>query len=184
MLSKVGIMSCAHAAWIASSYTMGKALADAVGNGANSRVHTPVDFSGFSACLREAEYLIIHTHGSAEGLYDFRADGKGGTLATLSQLAALPKIPTLRLVIITACEAAGGDIQHNVASVLSSRIADEGLVIANRHVVWGADYDFGEKNGLCGWVAYRDGRLLLDENAFPPNITMADAYRCFCDQSH
>ena len=72
MLSTVGIMSCAHGAWIASSKTMGDTLAAAVGDGAYSNVHTPVDKSGFLACLGEAKYIIIHTHGCPDGLFDQR----------------------------------------------------------------------------------------------------------------
>ena len=50
------------------------------------------------------------------------------------------------------------------------------VVIANRYVVYGASYDFGEQNGLCGWVAYRNGVPVLLENDIPSKITMKDAY--------
>ncbi len=69
-------MSCAHAAWIASSRTMGENLAAAIGDGACSNVHVPIDKAGFAACLDEAKYLIIHTHGSPDCLYDQRVDGE------------------------------------------------------------------------------------------------------------
>ena len=38
-----------------------------------------------------------------------------------------------------------------------------------------------EKNGKKGWVAYRNGELLLREEDFPAAITTADAYRIFTE---
>ena len=182
MLSLVGIMSCAHGAWISSSRTMGDTLARAVGEGAYSTVHVPVDKTGFFACLSEAKYLIIHTHGSPHGLYDQRADGSRKTIMTLSGIEALPDFPGIQLVILTACQAGGGAPERNVAAALSKKIAKGGLVIANRFVTWGADSDFGEKEGRQGWVGYQNGRLVIPSEKLPARITMADAYRIYTNQ--
>lgn len=179
MMSAVGVISCAHGAWIESSFTMGRALAAAIGGGAESRVHAPVDARGLAAALAEAEYVILHTHGSPEGIYDHRADGRDTTIATLADIASMPPLPSLRLIVATACQAAGGDPQSNLAAALSRKIAPDGLVIANRHVVFGADYDFGEREGRPGWVGYRAGRCVLSEDRMPARLTMADAYRIY-----
>ena len=169
-------MSCAHAAWIASSRTMGENLAAAVGDGAYSNVHVPIDKAGFAACLGEAKYLIIHTHGSPEGLFDQRANGETKKIISLRGIEELPEFPNVQLVILTACQAGGGNPDKNVASALSRKIAKNGLVFANRFVTWGSDYDFGEKNGEKGWVAYRGGKIVIPSEKLPARITMADAY--------
>ena len=180
-MSKVGIASCSHYAWIASSLTMGKSLAEAIGEGVECRVHTPVDRAGLIAVLEDSDYFIMHTHGSAVGFYDQRASGKSTTIATLSGIKSFPEFPRLRLVVITACEAAKEEEKGNIACALSTRIARDGLVIANRYVVFGADHDFGEREDKQGWVAYQNGRLVLPEDVLPARITMPDAYRIFLD---
>ncbi len=178
MLSKVGVISCSHAHWIRSSRVMGRRLAEAAElPESESLVHIPIDFSGFVAAFSEAELQILHTHGSPGALYDFRADGRMPTIATVDEIGWMPVAPHLRLLVITACEAAGGDPAHNLASVLSTRISPSGLVIANRYTVWGEDYDFGDREGRRGWVAYRAGQILLPTDALPAVITMQSAYR-------
>ena len=172
-------MSCAHGAWIASSKTMGDTLAAAVGDGAYSNVHTPVDKSGFLACLGEAKYIIIHTHGCPDGLFDQRADGKGPRIISRSGIDTMPDFPGVQLIILTACQSAGGDPEKNVAASLSKKIAKNGLVIANTYIVWGADSDFGDKDGRQGWVAYRDGKLVIPGERLPARITMADAFNIY-----
>lgn len=179
MLSTVGVLSCAHGAWISSSRTMGENLARAVGDGAYSNVHVPVDKAGFIACLGEAKYLIIHTHGSPDGLFDQRATGDIKRIISLRGIEEMQEIPTVQLIYMTACATAGGDPEKNVACALSKKIAKNGLVFANIYEVWGADYDFGEKSGKHGWVAYRNGTRVLGPDDIPANITPADAYRIY-----
>ena len=184
MLSRVGVISCSHAHWIRSSRVMGRRLAEAAGYPeGESLVHIPIDARGFAAVLPEAELLILHTHGSPTGLYDFRADRQTTTIARLEEIAEMPRAEGVRLAVVTACEVAGGDPSHNLASVLSTRISPRGIVLANRYVVWGEDYDFGDRAGRHGWVAYREGRLLLPEDALPASLTMADAYRILVENS-
>ena len=180
-MRKVGIASCAHAAWIESSKTMVDALANAVVVEAKSYLHVPVDYRGLLAAFGESNYFIMHTHGGPRGFYDQRADGRETTIATIEKVKKFPEFPKLRLVIITACCAAEGE--DNIAKALSTRIAKDGLVIANRYVVWGGDYDFGEKSDKNGWVGYQDGKLVLTEQDIPPRITMADAYRIYMEHT-
>ena len=179
MLSIVGVLSCAHGAWIASSRTMGENLARAVGDGAYSNVHTPVDKAGFIACLGEAKYLIIHTHGSPDALYDQRATGDIKKIISLRGIEEMQDIPTVQLIFMTACATAGGDPDKNVASALSKRIAKNGMVFANIYNVWGSDYDFGEKEGKPGWVAYRNGVRVLSPEELPASMTAADAFKIY-----
>ena len=61
---KVAVASCADWAWIESSRIMGEAFRDAIGEGAESHVHVPVDRAGLLAVLGDANYVLIHTHGS------------------------------------------------------------------------------------------------------------------------
>ena len=180
-MPKVAVLSCSHYAWIESSRTMGEKLASVVQYGGESHVHVPIDKKGFIASLNDATYCIIHTHGSAEGFLDQRADNSMHTIVSLRTVKSLPVFPKLRLAIITACAtASNGD--DNIAAALSTKISPHGLVIANRYEVWGADHDFGEKDGKCGWVGYQNGKLVLTENDFPPCITMADGYRIFLER--
>ena len=180
-MRKVGIASCAHAAWIEASQTMVNALADAVKAESKSYVHVPVNFKGLIAALSESNYFIMHTHGSDTGFFDQRADGEETVIAKLSNVNNFPQFPKLRLVVITACKAAGGDGERNIAAALSAHIAQDGLVIANRYDVYGGSYDFGEKSGKHGWVGYQNGKLVLSEQDIPAAITMADAYRIYMD---
>lgn len=178
-MRKVGIASCAHAAWIESSKTMVDALARSVSVETKSYLHVPVDCSGLVAALNESNYFIMHTHGGPEAFYDQRADNRQTTIATLANVRNFPEFPKLRLVVITACKAASGE--ENIAAAFSRKIAKDGLVLANRYVVWGADYDFGEQSGKRGWVAYQNGQLALTEQDIPASITMADAYQIYMD---
>ena len=181
MADRVSVVSCAHGAWIQSSYTMGRSLAGAVGDGCESLVHVPVDAAGFAAVFSESELLILHTHGSAIGLYDYRTDGRSTTILTLEEAAALPRNPRLRFVMATACETAGGNPHENLAAALSRRISPDGILIASRTVVWGADTEFGAKDGACAWVAYRNGEILRHPHELPALLTMGDGYRIACE---
>ena len=178
---KVAAVSCAEWAWIESSRYMGETLRDAIGGGAESHVHVPVDRAGLLSIMEDANYLVVHVHGSPVGLFDQRADEKRTTIATLANIKNFPHFQRLLLVVMTACSTAGGENDKNIACELSRHINPQGLVIANRYDTWGSCFDFGEKNGKKGWVAYRNGELLLTEEDFPAAITMADAYRIFTE---
>lgn len=180
-MPKVAVLSCANYAWIESSRTMGENLASVIQYGGESHVHVPIDKKGFIASLNEATYCIIHTHGSAEGFFDHRADHNRPAIVSLRTVKSLPVFPKLRLAIITACSSAS-NAEENIAAAFSTKIAPNGLVIANRYDVFGADYDFGEKDGKNGWVGYQNGKLVLSEQDFPPRITMADGYRIFLER--
>ena len=117
-MKKVGIASCAHAGWIASSITMGKNLACAVVEGAESLVYVPVDKEGLAASFEECDYFIIHTHGCATSFMDQRVDNRLVEIASLDDINCFPMFPKLKLVVITACETAS-DAQENIAKALT-----------------------------------------------------------------
>ena len=89
-MRKVGIASCAHAAWIESSKTMVDALAQAVKVEAKSYLHVPVDCSGLRAALSESNYFIMHTHGGPKGFFDQRADNRETTIVTIENVKKFP----------------------------------------------------------------------------------------------
>ena len=178
-MSKVGIASCAQYDWVQSSRTMVENLANAVGDRAEWKVHIPVNSQNLITCLKQCNYYIIHMHGSAESFFDVREDGSTPQIVSVKGLQFFPKFPDLKLVVITACECGKEIDGQNIAAALSKHIAPDGLVIANRYVVFGADYDFGERNGKHGWVAYQNGRQVLTETDFPARITMSDAFERF-----
>ena len=178
-MSKVGIASCAQFDWVQSSKDMVQNLANAVGNPTEWKVHIPVNSQNLIACLKQCNYYIIHTHGSAESFFDVREDGNTPQIVSVKGLQFFPKFPDLKLVVITACECAKQIDGLNIAAALSKHIAPDGLVIANRFVVYGANYDFGERDGKQGWVAYQNGRQVLSETDFPARITMSDAFNIY-----
>ena len=175
----VGIASCSHYAWLESSKIMVENLANEVECGASARVHVPVDSEGLIACMSESDYFIIHTHGTFDSFIDQRANDKQVKIASLSDVENFPSFPNLKLVIITACSTAGGENSNNIAAALSTKIAKNGLVIANRYRVFGSCYDFGEEGGKQGWIGYRNGKAVLFEKDLPANITMADGYKIY-----
>ena len=178
-MSRVGIASCAQFDWVQSSRDMVQNLANAVGERAEWKVHIPVDSKNLIACLKQCNYYIIHMHGSAEGFFDVREDGSVPQIVSAKGMQFFPKFPDLKLVVITACECAKQIDGLNIAATLSKHIAPDGLVIANRYVVFGANYDFGERDGKQGWVAYQNGNQVLSETDFPARITMADAFEIY-----
>ena len=175
-MKRVAVLSCAHFAWLESSMVMGHDLARAMGE-VESHIHVPVDKEGLAACLADADALVVHTHGSAHGFFDQRADGRQTVIASLEDIAALPPFPSLRFVLITACGAAGEE--ENIAATFSRRISPDGLVIANRYAVWGGSREFTAESGARGWVGYRNGAMVLGEYDIPASLSMAEAYRVY-----
>ena len=178
-MSKIGIASCAQYDWVQSSKDMAVNLANAVGSRAEWKVYIPVNTQGLIASLKQSHYFIIHTHGSAQAFFDTRENDERPQIVSANALRFFPKFPELKLVIITACECAKETNEENIASALSRHIAQDGIVIANKYVVYGANYDFGEQYGKRGWVAYQNGRQVLNEQDIPARITMADAFQIF-----
>ena len=99
---RIGVASCAHHAWIESSFEMGHHLSYAIGEDAKAFVHTPVNASGLIFCLKESEYFIMHTHGTPTSFIDQREDNTQCTIATVKDVDNFPDFPNLKLVIITA----------------------------------------------------------------------------------
>ena len=160
----VGVVSCAHHAWIDTSRYMGTALAKEISDSVESRVHVPVDKKGLIAIMNESNYLIIHTHGAFDAFIDQRCDNTYKKIVSLNTIKSFPSFSNLKLVIITACSCAGGENENNIACEFSKHIAKDGLVIANRYDVYGGYIDFGDKNNRNGWVAYQNGKIVIEEN--------------------
>ena len=176
LANKVGVLSCAHHAWLVSSRRMGDKMARAIDEMAYYDLYVPIDKNGFITSMESAAHIIIHMHGTPEALFDQREGGEIPKMLTIADIEAMPDFKEARLVFLTACSAAGGDPNRNVASALSKKIAKDGLVIANEYTVWGEDHDFGDKEGRRGWVGYRDGKRIITKEKIPAKITPADAY--------
>ena len=151
-----------------------------MGHGDCYEVICPQNAEEFCAAWDEAgPCIIMHTHGSAQSLCNQLEDGSVVNLITLDQLKEMPRSKTIRLVVVTACETAGGDPLDNVASVLSQKISPRGLVIANVYPVWGADTYFGEKHERNGWTVYQDGEIIRHPDELPVTITLDYACKLF-----
>ena len=124
-------------------------------------------------------YAIIGAHGRPDRLADQREDMTYPVLVTRDEVKKFPVFSSLRLVVLLACRAAGGENGENIAAELSRHIASDGLLIANRYTIIGTSYHYRAKNGLQGWVAYRNGRVVIPEEYFPVRITMKDIYDAF-----
>ena len=175
----VGVVSCAHHAWIDTSRYMGTALAKEISDSVECRVHVPVDKNGLIAIMNESNYLIIHTHGAFDAFIDQRCDNTYKKIVSLNTFKSFPSFSNLKLVIITACSCASGENENNIACEFSKHIAKDGLVIANRYDVYGGYIEFGDKNNRNGWVAYQNGKIVIKENEIPAKITMQDAFKIF-----
>lgn len=87
----------------------------------------------------------------------------------------------MKLAFLTACSSAGGENENNIAREFSKHIAKDGLVIANRYDVYGGYIDFGDQHDRHGWVAYQNGKLVLNENDIKARITIQDAFKIFLE---
>lgn len=171
----VTVISCTPAGWLESSHKMGEDMAAAVGDGSGYTVATPTDAAAFAEVWRRAHgTVIVHTHGSPTCLCNAEsADGKPGTPTIISaeRIRLLRPNRAIHLVMITACQTAGGDAPDRcTAACLSRKIAPDGIVIANKYTVWGGSAEFGSKQP-DGWVIFRAGEAL----PLPRVLTMADA---------
>ncbi len=77
---------------------------------------------------------------------------------------------------MTACEAAGGDPEADIACAFSKKISRDGVLIANRKIVSGADTVFEAHDSTHTWVAYQDGKIVMSPKDIPIQLTMKDAY--------
>ena len=104
-------------------------------------------------------YAIIGAHGRPDRLADQREDMTYPVLVTRDEVKKFPVFSSLRLVVLLACRAAGGENGENIAAELSRHIASDGLLIANRYTIIGTSYHFraktacrdGSPTGTAGW---------------------------------
>lgn len=154
--STVLVLSNSPEEWLNSSQIMGADLASAVG-AASSYVQA-VTSDNFADIWNNttADHIIIHTHGSPNGLF-------GEALAFITQnISQLQRNSAIRFVLITACETGGDNNGYaNIASLLSQCIAQEGVVVCSTTAVSGEATEFtavDDDDGNPGrWLAYRNG---------------------------
>ncbi|MBE6974597.1 MAG: hypothetical protein E7436_03805 [Ruminococcaceae bacterium] len=163
------IMAKDDPAWYESSVTMGKLLKQATG--ASSVLLLKVNKANFPAAWKQisSKYVIIHTHGGPTGLYS-----STDAYMTVKDAGSMVRNCNIELVVCTACQTAAVITgSQNMAAAISTKIAPKGMVIANQHVVRGADRDFEGVINDCpvkGWRAYRDGACLSVD--FPASLNM------------
>lgn len=184
----VTVISATTPGFLSTSKTMGEDMASAMGWLKRSTVKatkTALEFA--NNWSMSGNCVIIHTHGSPNGLFDGGIDENGNSVTpqiiSLDEIKNLPANPNIKFLLIVSCSCAGGSQYNNVASWLSQKIDPEGIVIANRYIVNGTGpiaygWDNGQKTD--GWVVYQNGlRLHL-----PVTINMEkgyDIYRLFAD---
>lgn len=172
--SEVTVISCTPAAWLESSHRMGEDLMRAIGAERFEVVTAPTREAFFGAFANADGAVLLHLHGSAVGLYDEDRNGGTPVIVSSEDLSALPENPRVRLLVSTACEVASGDPEGNAAALLSRKIAEDGLLLANRFVVVGASTVFSASEGRAGWVTYSGGFPVADPDELPREIRMSD----------
>ena len=177
-MGRLAVATCAHYACVESAMIKGRLLAEAIG-GVEYHVHIPVNAKGLVACLTGADYAILGAHGRPDRLADQREDMTYPVLVTRDEVKEFPVFSNLRLLVLLACGAAGGENDENIAAELSRHIASDGLLFANRYTITGTSSYYRAKNGLQGWVAYQNGRVVIPEVALPARITMKDIWGAY-----
>ena len=173
---KVSVVSCIDADWIASSKTMGIDMASEFGNEKSYIVEVPTTAEAFGDCWRESnECMVIHTHGSPEGLWGQYDDESQESIVSMEEIKQLPMNTNIRFIVITACKAAGGVPNDNIAYWLSKRINPNGIVIANTDTVVGSSKEFWGSSDKYTWKVYRNG-MIQDDMAFSKKLSMWSAY--------
>ena len=174
---KVTVLSCSPNGWLESSEIMGKDMAIAFNCENSYIVKTPNNVLTLRNCWNEAgECIIIHTHGSPDGLYD---QGTNSTpiIASKTDIADFATNHAIGFVMITACETAGGTTTDNVAYWVSKKINPNGIVIANTDVVSGGATSFRGTNNNPTWKVYKNG--ILQSSASDVTLTMQSAYAIY-----
>ena len=160
------VMSNSDEGWMTSSQKMGEDMASAVGTKSSSV--QAVDSDNFADTWNKttADHIIIHTHGSPDGLFGTELSFR---TRDVSQLHSNDNI---NFVLITACETGGMNSSGaNIASLLSQKISPNGIVVCCTTVVSGGDTHFTATNN-GQWIAYRNGEQIPCD--LPSTITMWD----------
>lgn len=179
----VTVISATTPGFLNTSDTMGDHMASAIGLFKSHTVKPTTTAAEFSNNWSSSgNCVIIHTHGSPNGLYDGGIDENGNEITplmiSLNEIKDLPSNPNIRFLMIVACATAGGNENDNVACWLSKKIHSEGIVIANRYVIHGTgptSAGWEEGQYLDGWVVYQNGiRLYL-----PITLNMEKGYQIY-----
>ena len=168
---KVLVLSNIDDNWMRSSETMGLGLACAIG--AVDYATKGVTTNSFANVWNstDASHVIIHTHGSPKSF-------AGTNLRfSVSDVSNLHTNENIKLVLITACETGGSNgATMNIAQLISTKIAPDGVVICSTTIVSGAATDFTATDGGY-WIAYRNGYQI--PSVLPTTITMRDVADCW-----
>jgi len=175
---KVTVISCSPDDWIRSSEKMGRDMAEQFGDEASFIVETPMSSATFESCWSNAnECIVIHTHGSENGLYGVSNTGGSQAIITKNEIKSLPVNDRIYFIMMTACETASGAENDSVAYWLSKKINPDGIVIANTDIVSGNDTTFHGSNNEATWKVYKDGEILGP--VLEVVLTMPSAYDIF-----
>ena len=109
----------------------------------------------------KSKYMIIHTHGSANGLFiEISGKTEQEELFSVDRMSAMKRNYNIMCIFMTACQtAANNGKKDNFACAISKKINPNGIVIASKYIVLGYATSFTSKNneGQGGWVIYRNG---------------------------
>jgi len=159
------VISIGTDGWMASSDTMGRDMATAVG--ADAYTVVAVTAENFAEVWNgtTAEYVIIHTHGSPNGVF-------GDDWAFyVDSMECLQRNTNIQNVLITACSAGGNNgSRANVGQTISGKINPGGIVICSTTPVLGGSTAFSAQKG-GRWLVYRDG--ICQSVIGRPRITMS-----------
>ncbi len=176
--STVSVLSIDKDGWMNSSKTMGETLRKAASAKSSTVIATtPQNFVDVWNNLN-SKYVIIHTHGGPNGIYD--ESNPQQAIFTTDQMNNLKKNDKVSCVIITSCSVAGntGSSKDNFACALSRKIDSNGVVVGCRYNVVGGDTYFEpaypNTYATQPWNIYRNGSV-IDKN-LPNKITMEIVY--------
>ena len=178
--SKVTVVSCSRADWMADSERMGYDMSALFGAEKDYTVHstkTALDFS--DAWNRAGECVMIHTHGSPFAVYDEvgRDPSTMPEIISKDQVSRMSKNDRIKFVYISACSTAGGEEKNNFACEISKKIDPNGIVLANGDEVWGCSAFYEGKTKGQTWKVYKNGEVI----ATIPQVTLlpADVYKIY-----
>ena len=148
----ISVISCSPSGWVASSITMGNNMALAMRANGTCSIECPTNYFQFNLSWQYAgKCVIIHTHGSPDGLYNEK-NGATPIIISTQQIQKIARNSNIKFVMMTACSTAGNSTGKNVACWLSQKINRRGIVIANKYTVVGGDTQFKAYNSEKGWV--------------------------------
>ena len=174
---KVTVISCSPDGWLKSSEIMGINMAKAFNYEGSYAVKIPDNYLSFETCWNAVEEcVIIHTHGSPDGLFN-EIEKSTPIIVSKENIANLPINNSIYFVMMTSCSTAGGATDDNVAYWLSKKINPDGIVIANTDRVSGASTKFYGSNETPTWRIYKNGII---QDPIPDIVlNMENAYNIY-----